>query len=173
LSGFLSTDVLTMGDLTVPGQTFAEATKEPGVAFIAAKFDGILGMGYETIAVAGVTPPFQNMLAQKLLDAPMFSFWISRDAAAPAARAGAAARRRGVGPCVPRHGRGRVGCGTRREGGGRNGGAGRAQGAHRQRRAMGANLVRPRCRLGGLGAAGMTQHVFHVFDSHTHAHTHA
>ena len=84
LSGFLSTDVLTMGDLTVPGQTFAEATKEPGVAFIAAKFDGILGMGYETIAVAGVTPPFQNMLAQKLLDAPMFSFWISRDAAAPA-----------------------------------------------------------------------------------------
>jgi phytepsin len=73
-----------MGDLVVPGQTFAEATKEPGVAFIAAKFDGILGMGYETIAVAGVTPPFQNMLARGLLDAPLFSFWISRDAAAPA-----------------------------------------------------------------------------------------
>ena len=35
-------DVLTMGGLKVQSQVFAEATMEPSLAFIAARFDGIL-----------------------------------------------------------------------------------------------------------------------------------
>lgn len=36
-------------------------------------------MGYDTIAVQHVVPPFYNMMKQGLLDEPLFSFWLGND----------------------------------------------------------------------------------------------
>eukprot|EP00005_Dracoamoeba_jomungandri_P004165 CAMPEP_0174256962 /NCGR_PEP_ID=MMETSP0439-20130205/6153_1 /TAXON_ID=0 /ORGANISM="Stereomyxa ramosa, Strain Chinc5" /LENGTH=360 /DNA_ID=CAMNT_0015339827 /DNA_START=105 /DNA_END=1187 /DNA_ORIENTATION=+ len=76
-SGFLSQDVLGMGGLQVQKQVFGEATAEPGMAFVAAQFDGILGMAFVTISVDHVTPVWYNILSQHLVDTPSFSFWLS------------------------------------------------------------------------------------------------
>ena len=79
LSGKLSEDTLEVAGLKVTGQTFGEAIKEPGITFLLADFDGILGMGYSTISVEGAVPPFYNMVDQKLVDEGLFAFWLNRD----------------------------------------------------------------------------------------------
>ncbi|PGH16217.1 vacuolar protease A [Polytolypa hystricis UAMH7299] len=76
LSGFVSQDTVKIGDLVIENQDFAEATNEPGLAFAFGRFDGILGLGYDTISVNKIVPPFYNMLNQKLLDEPVFAFYL-------------------------------------------------------------------------------------------------
>ncbi|KAF2711700.1 peptidase A1 [Pleomassaria siparia CBS 279.74] len=76
LSGYVSQDTFEIGDLKVKNQDFAEATSEPGLAFAFGRFDGILGLGYDTISVNHIVPPFYNMLEQKLLDEPLFAFYL-------------------------------------------------------------------------------------------------
>jgi len=67
---------MTIGDLKIKDQIFAEATEEPGLAFAFGRFDGILGLGYDTISVNKIPPPFYNMVEQGLLDEPLFAFYL-------------------------------------------------------------------------------------------------
>lgn len=76
LEGYISQDMLTFGDLSIPNQDFAEATNEPGLAFAFGKFDGILGLAYDTISVDKVVPPIYNAINQKLIDEPKFAFYL-------------------------------------------------------------------------------------------------
>jgi len=79
LTGFVSKDTVCVAGVCAENQAFAEAVKEPGMTFVAAKMDGILGMGFGTISVNGLTTVFDNMVSQNLVDEPIFSFFIKRD----------------------------------------------------------------------------------------------
>ncbi|KAJ4896833.1 Aspartic proteinase A1 [Raphanus sativus] len=80
IAGFFSNDAVTVGDLVVKDQEFIEATKEPGITFVVAKFDGILGLGFQEISVGNAAPVWYNMLKQGLIKEPVFSFWLNRNA---------------------------------------------------------------------------------------------
>ena len=42
------------------------------------RFDGILGLGYDTISVNHIVPPHYNMINKGLLDEPVFSFRLGK-----------------------------------------------------------------------------------------------
>jgi len=77
--GYFSQDTINLAGVDVVNQTFAEITNLPAIPFAAAKFDGILGMGWEQISVGGVMPPFQLMVKEKKIEEALFAFWLNRN----------------------------------------------------------------------------------------------
>ncbi|XP_011189411.1 lysosomal aspartic protease [Zeugodacus cucurbitae] len=77
--GYLSTDTVRIGGLTIRNQTFVEAVQEPGNSFNHKHFDGILGMGYQAFASDQIAPPFYNMWSQHLISKAVFSFYLARN----------------------------------------------------------------------------------------------
>ncbi|NWR04783.1 RENI protein, partial [Paradoxornis webbianus] len=79
VKGVLSQDIVMVSDIPII-QVFAEATALPAFPFIFARFDGVLGMGYPGQAIDGITPVFDRILAQQILQEDAFSVYYSRNA---------------------------------------------------------------------------------------------
>lgn len=67
-----------LAGLDVKGQMFGEAVQQPGLVFAMARFDGVLGMAYPILSVGKVRPVFDSIMASKLLQQNIFSFYINR-----------------------------------------------------------------------------------------------
>jgi hypothetical protein len=88
-TGFLSQDTLNVGGLTLPEQIFAEITDASGmgVGYKVGKFDGILGLAFDELAVCGdpndggyipgcVPTPFGRLASTGVIDEAVFSFYL-------------------------------------------------------------------------------------------------
>ena len=66
-----------VASIAVVNQTFGEALQESS-DFINTPADGLLGMGFLEMSVDKVPTVFGNMVRQKLLPKPVFSFYLNR-----------------------------------------------------------------------------------------------
>lgn len=73
VKGVLAKDRVGIAGLSVANQTFAITTKEPGSTFTTADFDGILGLGYQSISVDNVKPVVPNMCSQGVITTCKFA----------------------------------------------------------------------------------------------------
>lgn len=64
-------------DISVGNQWFGESTKISS-DFTSAEFDGIFGLAYPRLSTIATDPPFVNMIKQRLLDQPVFAFYLNR-----------------------------------------------------------------------------------------------
>lgn len=80
VSGFLSTDDAKVGSLAIPELTFAEVTNAAGLgmAYSKGRFDGLVGLGWPSIAVNGVEPLFSRMVRLGLVTKPVFTFFLGQ-----------------------------------------------------------------------------------------------
>jgi hypothetical protein len=78
VSGFLSEDTVSVAGLNVKLATFAEITDPTGLgpAFGIGKFDGILGMAWQSISVDNIPPIFADLVYENAVDAPVFAFYL-------------------------------------------------------------------------------------------------
>jgi len=74
--GFLNNDVVNVGGVTVKSQTFG-AGYYLADFFASVPIDGILGLAFAEIAADSVTPVFDNMISQRLLQRDLFSVYLS------------------------------------------------------------------------------------------------
>jgi len=76
--GFVSQDTVTWGTYSIPKVLFAEITNLQGVGFVAGKFDGILGLAWQSISVNNMPPAFNMLWAQGSLTSNLFSVYLSK-----------------------------------------------------------------------------------------------
>jgi len=66
--------------LCLEKQAFLESVQEPGPTFAMAKFDGLVGMGYDALAAKGITTPFSQLMKTDKCSEKVFAFWLNKQA---------------------------------------------------------------------------------------------
>jgi hypothetical protein len=81
VSGNWSVDAASMAGLPIEGQRFAEVKDASGLgaAYSAGKFDGILGLAFDSISIDNTPTPFKNLIDQGQVDKGIFSFYLAND----------------------------------------------------------------------------------------------
>ncbi|KAM9763974.1 pregnancy-associated glycoprotein 2-like [Dama dama] len=77
INGVLGQDIIQIGNLLHFNQTFALSQKQSKHFFQNAPFDGILGLGFPSLAIQGTTPLFDNLKNLGLIPYPLFAFYLS------------------------------------------------------------------------------------------------
>jgi len=82
VSGVFSEDTVNIGGFNVEHFTFAEVddTSGLGLGYRLGKFDGICGMGWDSISVNGVKTPFHALVDSGNLQEPVFAFYLGNNA---------------------------------------------------------------------------------------------
>lgn len=78
VQGFFSQDTISLGDITVTDQSFAQVTDAAGMGlgYALFKWDGIMGLGWPFISVEMATPVFFNMITQNPQMNQTFAFFL-------------------------------------------------------------------------------------------------
>jgi len=78
VSGFYSRDRTQIGNIEMQDYLFAEVSDVSGlgVGYSIGKFDGICGLGWDSISVDGVQTPVQALVASGQMPEPVFGFYI-------------------------------------------------------------------------------------------------
>ena len=77
--GYFSVDSVTLAeDIVISGQKFAEVDDAGGlgVGYVMGKFDGILGLGFEGLALGDAKTVFKNAIDQGRVAQQMFAFYL-------------------------------------------------------------------------------------------------
>ncbi|EPB77636.1 eukaryotic aspartyl protease [Ancylostoma ceylanicum] len=82
VDGFFGNDTVRLGaegtdQLVIPGTEFGQGVKIDSI-FGYFRFDGMLGLAFEEIAVGQVTPPFHRAVQLGLLDQPIFTVFLKQ-----------------------------------------------------------------------------------------------
>eukprot|EP00301_Raphidiophrys_heterophryoidea_P025909 c8807_g1_i1.p1 GENE.c8807_g1_i1~~c8807_g1_i1.p1 ORF type:complete len:439 (-),score=116.52 c8807_g1_i1:171-1430(-) len=59
---------------------FGEVSWTTGDSFLFGQYDGIVGLGFPSLAIDSTQPPFDAMFIQRRFDNPVFSFYMTHDA---------------------------------------------------------------------------------------------
>lgn len=85
LAGPLGQDTFRVGPMKVTKQPFALIKQMTGSVFTSFHLEGILGLGFPSLSIQGVTPFFDHVMEQQLLEKNEFAFYMNIDSSQPSA----------------------------------------------------------------------------------------